>query len=409
MIRNLLRNMLILFIASVAGFAALMTVSLIPNHLVSKNLQDSVETFEREGYRPEITPYISSKLDNFTDALMLETAAQEIDENIVNKSLLSYRYVGMQDGKELDPVETFIAYYGKKDNIEFEESTYARYWHGYLVFLKPVLVMFHYSQMRMVNTILHLVLTAIVFLKIKAEINIRTAILYVLMWASLMPVVLFCSLQFSSVFYITTIATIVLLTGKLKKQENALCFFLVVGCLTSYFDLLTYPLITLGIPLIIYLSLYESDDVKENIKLTLLISVTWAMGYFGMWVCKWIMATLLTDKNIISSTLQQIQMRSSNVVDEQKISFFAVLAKNMIIFLKNPAPWIGIAYCVYPLFQEGLHTKKKGIHFSMLLIAAYPFFWYLITMNHSYIHAWFTYRELSVSLMALGCMIHPTS
>ena len=72
MIRNLLRNMLLLFTASVAGLAAIMTVSLIPNHLVSDHLHDSVETFEREGYRPEITPYISSKLDNFTDALMLE-------------------------------------------------------------------------------------------------------------------------------------------------------------------------------------------------------------------------------------------------------------------------------------------------------------------------------------------------
>ncbi len=409
MIRNLLRNMLLLFTASVAGLAAIMTVSLIPNHLLSDHLHDSAETFEREGYRPELTPYISSELDNFTDALMLETAAQEIDETIIKKALLSYRYVGIQDGKELDPVETFSAYYGKKDNIEFAESTYARYWHGYLILLKPALIFFNYPQIRIINMILNLGLTVFAFLKIKTEINIRTAIMYVLMWVSLMPVVLICSLQFSSVFYITTISVIVLLTGKFKKQENALRFFLVAGCLTSYFDLLTYPLITLGIPLIIYLSLYEPGDVKENIKLTLRISVYWAMGYFGMWVSKWIMATLLTDKNIINSTLQQIQMRSSSVVDAQKISFFAVLAKNMLTFLKNPAPWIGTAYFMYPFFGKGLHTKKKGIHFSMLLIAVYPFFWYLITMNHSYIHAWFTYRELSVSLMALGCMVHPTS
>lgn len=404
MIKNLFKGVILLLISCVIGFTALLAISLIPNHMVLNNLNHSVIAFEKEGYRPEITPYISSYLDNFTDALMLETTSQETSDSIVNKALLSYRYVGYEDDKELDPVETFIEYYGdEKDDVSFVKTTYARYWHGYQVFLKPALVVLNYPQIRIGNIILNVVLTIIIYIKMRKMLNIKIAVLYLLVWISLMPIVLFCSLQFSSVFYISTIAAIIILNIKIKT-ENAFSFFFVIGCLTSYFDLLTYPLITLCIPLCIYLLVYQMDQ-KEELKQVLFLSVAWGAGYFGMWIMKWILASVLTEKNIIGTTLQQIQIRSSNTVNEQKISYFSVLGKNIINFVKNPAPWIFIFQVLYYLIKRKGHKEKKGNAISFFLIAIYPFLWYLVTMNHSYIHAWFTFRELSISLMALGCML----
>lgn len=41
----------------------------------------------------------------------------------------------------------------------------------------------------------------------------------------------------------------------------------------------------------------------------------------------------------------------------------------------------------------------KNIHF--LLIAIIPFVWYMVLANHSYVHYWFTYRELAIFIFAI--------
>ena len=68
-------------------------------------------------------------------------------------------------------------------------------------------------------------------------------------------------------------------------------FFLIVGILTSYFDFLTYPVVTLGIPLCCYF-LLESDRLWNNIKRLTGFSVSWAIGYAGMCAAKWVIADL---------------------------------------------------------------------------------------------------------------------
>lgn len=40
-----------------------------------------------------------------------------------------------------------------------------------------------------------------------------------------------------------------------------------------------------------------------------------------------------------------------------------------------------------------------------MFIACYPFFWYIVFRNHSYIHYWFTYREIGISIFAIGCLL----
>ena len=43
-------------------------------------------------------------------------------------------------------------------------------------------------------------------------------------------------------------------------------------------------------------------------------------------------------------------------------------------------------------------TSKEWIY---ACIACYPFMWYAVITNHSYIHAFMTYRLLSIPLFAL--------
>ncbi len=72
---------------------------------------------------------------------------------------------------------------------------------------------------------------------------------------------------------------------------NLMLYFFVVGMVENFFDFLTYPIITLGIPLIVLLWLKirdESADLKENMIFTVKSSVSWGLGYALTWIAKWV-------------------------------------------------------------------------------------------------------------------------
>ena len=79
-------------------------------------------------------------------------------------------------------------------------------------------------------------------------------------------------MQFSSVLYIFLIAMIVMLLFHEKLKNKYGYFFLIIGMMTSFFDLLTYPVATFGIPIILFFILEnkslgpnEVGDIKKPI------------------------------------------------------------------------------------------------------------------------------------------------
>ena len=64
---------------------------------------------------------------------------------------------------------------------------------------------------------------------------------------------------------------------------------------------------------------------------------------------------------------------------------------------------VGVLACllVYKIFRQ----KKEKIKFFLpyMIVGAYPFVWYFILKNHSYIHSFFTYREFTIALYA--CLV----
>ena len=87
------------------------------------------------------------------------------------------------------------------------------------------------------------------------------------------------SLQFGSVTIITFCAMLFILCKSRKWQENLFLwniFFMFVGIITSYMDLLTFPLITLGVPLTLWVCMYQRDKVKGDIM------NIWKSRFFGL-------------------------------------------------------------------------------------------------------------------------------
>lgn len=124
----------------ILGFLLLLAVYGLPTAPMEKNLAESAELFLREGSYP-VTDILGtdSRLDNYTDALMLLTAAYPGDESLTDRALKAYRYTTAANE---DPTLVITAHY--IDGKEVEPVSYERYWHGYLIMLKPLLLLFDY-------------------------------------------------------------------------------------------------------------------------------------------------------------------------------------------------------------------------------------------------------------------------
>ncbi len=404
--RRALKVICVLLGGIVSGYLLLVFVFCLPVGRISDHVSGSLDTFRKEGdYNTLIDKVDATTLDNYTDALMLSIAKYTDTESPFLKAV----HANFDSRENQTPVETLIA------NNGGSKSDYSRYWHGYLLFLKPMLLFFDYSEIRIFISIF--VISAIafnVFLLQKKKMN-RFIVPYIASMVVIFPVSISLSMQFLSIFAISNIALSVMMMffERVDKDFNYGYFFLIIGMLTCYFDFLTYPIVTLGLPLIFFMLLKntrEKRSIAENIRQIIVCCLMWALGYFGIWIGKWAIGSLISGENLFMSAMTAADSRTSMIVFGETISrfsgvsvAFAKLFSKPLICIIFLMVFVGVVLFLGKKIRINI---KKAISSSWLLVLAFlPIVWYIALANHSTIHAFFTYRSLSVFVLALGCFI----
>ena len=266
MIKDAVKNLgkvLIILCGGIILGTVLLTVSfLFPTN--QKNLEESRALLDKEAWYPAVPElgagmyfqtFLPGVLDNSSDCIMLYTAMDDSEGSAL------YRAMDM-----------YSDYSGK----------YSYYWHGYVSILRPLSLFFNYGEIRIINGFLQLLFILILVHFLWNAKGRAYGMLVLSSYLLLMPVALGFSLQYSWVFYITMTASMLLVIKKdfFEKNQRKLFLFLVIGMLTSYFDLLTYPLFTWGVPLI--LSIIVSTEKKSTMKWLKEVVCTglmWIIGY----------------------------------------------------------------------------------------------------------------------------------
>lgn len=401
-VKLFLKEILIVAICTLAGVAALAATYFIPQQKMKDHAWESAILMHREGLGSFMWPTVTmTQLDGYTDGLMLNTAYTETDDGVRDILLDTRVQVG-----GINPMESFYEVIAL-ENTDYQIHTYGRYWHGYQILWRPLLCFFNYGEIRQINMAVQL---ALVF-----------AFLYLLFWAGekalvipffgmylfLTPLSLFSSMQFSPCFYLMLLASMVLvgLKGRLNDtRRNYL--FLLVGILTAYFDLLTYPFVTLGIPLITYLAVDSEcrENWKKSVKDIVFHTVSWCIGYVGMWGAKWAAASVLTDENVIMDAVNQVKFRSGHY--ENGRSYGTTLQLNFEACNMTSIWVVLICLAVFLLGCVIMNFRKNGIKFvpvtvMILVVSLYPFLWYYLTMHHSCDNSYFTWREYSICVYGI--------
>ena len=401
--KALIKNSIILLLMPIAGLILLLSVHLLPTDKIASNVKSSIETIKAEGTDElVIDDYKATLSGNFTDCIMLQFSVYDGKHSDFDQALNLYRNeVGNEE--EWCPGLSLTEYLnGAPTTLEV---SYPRYWHGYLVILKPLLLFTSLNSVRLLNASLQLILLAaslILFSKkghSKLAFSFAASLPFMFFFSS------FASLSLSICMYIMLIEMllIALFNEKLSENEGYMTFFLVAGCATAYFDFLTYPLVTLAFPLVAVLALKE--DAKKTYLSILKYSLTWGIGYVFMWASKWVIANLFGN-NTIKDALGTISQRTASASDTGRIAgYIKVLKSNLSPFMNRAFALLMlliIVTVIVLIIKKGLKKHFDGFasRIPVILIGLIPFVWWFAAANHSYEHAAFTCRNFAIFVFA---------
>ncbi len=166
-LKVIIKKIIILIVSMVAGILALIAVYCLPIDRIRDNVARGADILLQQGPTYQYAEgYRSAILDNETDAIMLGEAIYS-SGNPVQDAVMVPRTDYSKS--ESNVYSLMGALHGDEDP---DISTYARYWHGYLVFLKPFLMLFDYSDYRIMNQALQFALLCLVIvLFVKRELT----------------------------------------------------------------------------------------------------------------------------------------------------------------------------------------------------------------------------------------------
>lgn len=287
---------------------------------------------------------------------------------------------------------------------------YSRYWHGYVAVLRPIMFFMDYWDFRILNFLLQVSLIVCISFLLWDQFKCKKYVLA--LWTSyflLTPIALSMSLQYSPCFYIAYggVAFVLIKRDWLAERQRYFYFFLILGMLTSYFDLLTYPLVTWALPLIWWLASPECNDaVWQRFRKTVLSAIGWIAGYGCFWALKWVISSIVLGSNHAGGVAEQISERTGDVPQYAQRLLHAYerwesLYANWRHYEYGLYAIIIVAWMLWALYH--IATKRWRFQLSSasyLLIAMSPLVWYLTLSNHTTIHHFFTHRIYVAGIMA---------
>ncbi len=427
MLKTFLKYVLTFIITMIILIGLLFLSSLIPSKNLENNVRKSSEFLAQYGEEQEIEfPFRTERLFYFTDALMLNTA-YSIDSNHPYESMMLDRknYIPGQTQNFHEEIQKHIGtspnytdeygntyqvseLYGLMHGENIVDSyEYTRYWHGYLIFLRPLLSIMSIEGIRNLLFVLTIILSLIALFLIIKKLNFITAIIYLLSFLAINLYVICNSMNEITTFIIAQIAMIFLLL-KNGKFKNSASVFLVIGMCTSFFDLLTTPLVTLGLTLPIYVLLNIKEENKKLYLDCIKICVAWVVGYGLFWALKWLITDITLGKHILSDAINQALYRAGDVVGAGIFDIFKLnlnklgnsIIEYLFILLAIYAI-IGVLKEIYLKKHKKQQTEKIQILKVLIfvIIAILPFIWYAVLKNHSYVHSFFVYRILIITIL----------
>lgn len=384
------------------------------------HIEGSVQLLEDEWLYPKL--YSDGVADNFTVAIMLQEASYASGNPLWDALWVPF----YSNPEQIEGLKLALH--------EASNASYARYWSGFLVILKPLLVLFDLKQIRALLsaiTLLLLVIACMVLYRKLDRVGLVTAVSLGIAYGLFSMVEVSSILPFFSSIAISLLSIIVLLKICRADFGNLIAVFFIVGAVTVYSDFLDYPILTLGMPLLVLLArmLHEGRFFKHDhvsirapIILVALCCIAWVIGYGYLWALKWVLATLVTGADVFASAFGQAAVYagagefsstySHPIIEAIRANYQAGGWRSKLILLLVGVYIVSIVVAFVRLRLVRKHAsnedrvpKDASLAFTSILIfmtSMLPYIWYMAFGAHSLIHAEIiSYRDQVLSLAGL--------
>lgn len=388
-----------LFLLLLAGYLLLGTVAwVMPDWRVAKHVQESLDHGDfSEDYPKAIligSPWLQDQytMDNFTDALILNQC-------------IHLRSEGWRSALTIPRYEEGVVQYVNLRNAMVGDTAagkiihYPRYWHGSTYVTRILLTFTSYRSVRYLLYLLSTVLLIWCIGRLWTKVSPSVAIAVGFSLLMVNVYVMQFSMQFVPVLLIALGGILWLSYHRQPTVAQSALLFGVLGSLTAYFDLLTVPTLTLGLPLVVTVALSEEKRIGSALWGVLRLCLWWAGAYVLTWVSKWGIATLLTGENVFASASNQAVLWQENGSHYIGEAFHMVFVK---------IKWFYVAMLTGLLVVSAAIWHRRGLWVQVVqyaVILAIPLLFYLVMPHHTQHHSWFCYRGLATSLAAFVMMV----
>lgn len=419
-----LKYVLLYILLTVLMLGALFLVSFIPKETIEKNTRKSALTLYYEGEKVYFNSLGRDLYDdNSSDAIMFNLTYTIDEQNKLESIIKARRNFVPGVTKEIMPDTVGnLPFESNKfsmtkeflNTVEGNEQTsfeYGRYWHGYIVILRILLCLFDVTVIRLITQLTIILLLILLMYYLIKNDKWKLAIT---LFLGFVATDLFTWTHIIHGKYVIIVALFisVLVANKKINKNNFNIWLFISGALTAYLDLLTTPILSVLLPIVIFTSVND-DEISFKNQLIRLIKnlIAWGFGYFGIWVTKWIISDLFYGTDIIKVSMTQIYYRVFGINNDDGIEIKNIesLLRNIII----SSNYLVIAMYVVALgwaLIKKIHSHQKRIYFSCQKI---PYFaciiitlvWYFVISEHSHKHYFFTYKTMLIPLIATTFII----
>jgi len=396
---KLLTRLAVTYLTLLVIFTGLVISSFaIPYTAIEDNAKQSIPYVIDHGWVfPDFfQPHHFHAVDVFTDALMLNIAYYADSEHPVEAAMLD-KFISTTDPKK--GAMLLLETRHPSPEVSYEVN-YSRYWHGNQVLLRLLLTVMSVRELRYVNSLLMLVLVSALTLLLWRRVSRGDALVVGgLVAVVIFPTVPFC-MNFAFCFYIALLASccILLIPSICNRWPAAVTCFFVIGAVTTYIDLLSTPMVTLGLPLAVYMLCAKPHRPERTL---LLLALSWLTGYAILWMSKWLLAYLLLGYNMLSELVSVVQLRTVGT-GEEGFQIMTVLGNIGIAFV-SLLVIVSLLEMAFGRSRVLMRTNRW-----MLLLAFLQFVWMAVLVEHTWHHFWFTWRGLLVIALGVGLYCYHT-
>lgn len=234
------KSYIITFIITTIILIITLTIScMIPSSQIKNNVIESSEILKSETWRRNIGNMYA---DNLTEELMVNIA-YSIDSNepfyssiVARRNYLPGITTNVYPDS-LQDIELATNYDGEYGTSDLEEMLkekdidsyeYTRYWHGYLIILRPLLLIFNIEGIRYLFSFIIIVCTIIMLILLYKKFNIKVMFIYLISLLGIDISIMGISLQGSFCFVIAIIFNIILLMQKEISINKTMNMFMIV-------------------------------------------------------------------------------------------------------------------------------------------------------------------------------------